>query len=564
MWELPLSLGCKPEMSSSEKVSGARLLMADDRVPRCEDKGNEPPQLSISGEQRRHLSASISMRLEELHKNLVADHEQILELRGPAGLDRLACVPASGRKLPGIPATGLLIPSSQGLKEENSVITQYMQTARGKPAQVRHHYLETAYDSLHRDVRQDSKGSRQDSKDSRQDSKHSRQDSKESRQDSAGEMDDERQDSKESRQSVRRNSGLFANSDTDAIKEKVRIRKLRPCPYNVQDLYWDTGFFQWLAKHPIFENVTLGIIMVNALWLAVDTDGNTAATLLDAHAIYVFADFIFFLYFVMELFVRFMAFERKCKATRDGWFVFDSCLVTLYAFDPFVMTLMAILQGSGSGPEFPTAVLRLIRLARLSRAMRIVRMLRSLPELMIMIKGMMSAAASVGYTLFLLVMITYIFSIALRNMVPVDSDEDAIYNLYFSTVPEAMHNLIVYATFLDDLSEFILTIKDQSPVCFILTWLYISLASLTVMNMLIGVLCEVVGGIAEEERQSKIIDMVHQKFGDIVEQLDKNKDGLLSWQEFKVIVESEEAVRACESVNIDPESLVDMAEDFFL
>eukprot|EP00747_Dinoflagellata_sp_TGD_P145479 gnl/TRDRNA2_/TRDRNA2_176591_c7_seq15.p1 gnl/TRDRNA2_/TRDRNA2_176591_c7~~gnl/TRDRNA2_/TRDRNA2_176591_c7_seq15.p1 ORF type:complete len:338 (+),score=53.52 gnl/TRDRNA2_/TRDRNA2_176591_c7_seq15:265-1278(+) len=187
-------------------------------------------------------------------------------------------------------------------------------------------------------------------------------------------------------------------------------------------------------------------------------------------------------------------------------------------------------------------------------------MLRSLPELMVMIKGMVTAAASVGYTLALLMIITYVFSIAFRNLVPPGSD---IEEAYFSSVPEAMHNLIIYATFLDSLSDFILSLKESSPVCFIVAWIYISLASLTVMNMLIGVLCEVISAVAAEENESTMVDKINEKFGEIVAQLDENNDGTISWDEFQGILEYPEATLALESVNVDPEGMIDMAEDVF-
>merc|ERR1719478_412853 len=254
---------------------------------------------------------------------------------------------------------------------------------------------------------------------------------------------------------------------------------------------------------------------------------------------------MFFSYFSIELVIRFAAFAKKRSCLKDAWFVFDSTLVFLYGFDPFAVALMAVFTGGGELP-FPTAILRLFRLARLSR---LVRMLRSLPELMIMIKGMVSATASVGYTLGLLMLITYVFAIALRNLVPKDSD---IETNYFSTVPESMHNLLVFGTFLDALSQFIYDTKAESPACFVLLWVYICLAALTVMNMLIGVLCEVISAVAEEEKESMMVDKVNEKFDDVVRKLDNDSSGLISWGEFQQILDFPQALRALESVNVDP------------
>mmetsp|Transcript_43912 Transcript_43912/g.121525 ORF Transcript_43912/g.121525 Transcript_43912/m.121525 type:complete len:484 (-) Transcript_43912:197-1648(-) len=359
----------------------------------------------------------------------------------------------------------------------------------------------------------------------------------------------------ENRPATRRSTSLFDFTNTEAITERVRSQRLKPRPYNVHDFYHRRGFFQFLARHPLFDNFTLGVIVFNAFWISIDTDLNKAATLLDAEPLFITADVLFFGYFSLELFVRFMAFEQKRNCCRDAWFVFDSTLVALYAFDPFMIAIMAMAAGGG-GLNLPTSVLRLFRLARLSR---LVRMLRAFPELMVMIRGMVTAAASVGYTLGLLLIITYVFAIALVNMRP-DTD---IAVTYFSTVPESMHNLIIFGAFLDALSDFILQVKAESTACFFLTWLYIALASLTVMNMLIGVLCEVVSGVAQEENETTMVEMVRHRIEGVMNALDENHDGFLSWSEFQRILENQKLIDVLESVNVDAIGMVDMAEDFF-
>jgi hypothetical protein len=179
-------------------------------------------------------------------------------------------------------------------------------------------------------------------------------------------------------------TALFDFSNTEAIKDKVRAaKKNKPNSYNVHNAYKTEGTCQFIARHSYFENTTLAVIIVNALWISVDTDGNTADTMLDAKAQYILMDSLFFTYFVFEVVTRFCAFRRKVDCLKDNWFKFDLALVLLYGFDPFTIALVTKIQGGG-GLNLPTAILRLFRLARLSR---LVRMLRSLPELMVMIKA---------------------------------------------------------------------------------------------------------------------------------------------------------------------------------
>lgn len=351
-------------------------------------------------------------------------------------------------------------------------------------------------------------------------------------------------------------TGLFDFSNVEAIKERVKMAKARPSSTRMlHDLYWNEGIFQVIAKHQYFENFTLGVIVCNAFWIWIDTDYQKEELWANAHAIFIIADCLFFGYFVVELFIRFMAFRVKTSCFTDAWFVFDSLLVALYAFDPFVIAILTAIRGS-DGMDLPTSILRLFRLARLSR---LVRMLRSLPELMIMIKGMMSAAASVGYTLGLLLIITYVFAIALTQL----SDGYNFKEDYFASVPLSMYSLIIYGTFLDALADFADAIREESTVCLVLSTVFVALASMTVMNMLIGVLCEVISAVALEEKESMMIDKIHEKFGKIVEDLDANKSGTISWTEFQKIVEMPDALQALESVNVDAVGMIDMAEDMF-
>jgi len=75
-----------------------------------------------------------------------------------------------------------------------------------------------------------------------------------------------------------------------------------------------------------------------------------------------------------------------------------------------VMAFAATGQGGGLGGA---SILRLFRLLRLSR---MARMLRSMPELLIMIKGIVAATRAVMFTLLLLLGIMYVFGIAFSSV----------------------------------------------------------------------------------------------------------------------------------------------------
>jgi len=223
-----------------------------------------------------------------------------------------------------------------------------------------------------------------------------------------GSSQDEMQDSR-----VPRKTLLI---DAASMKERLRLNMIRPV-YNVVKFYHTDGIFQWLAQHRYFEAATLCVIAFNALWISIDTDHNSSEMLIGAQPVFQIAEHSFCAYFSFEWFVRFCAFKKKRNGLRDGWFVFDSLLVLMMVLETWVMNVFLLASGAGSGGGLGNAsILRLARLLRLSRMARMARLLRAMPELMILIKGMVSAMRSVFFTMMLLAMLTYIFGIMFTQM----------------------------------------------------------------------------------------------------------------------------------------------------
>eukprot|EP00930_Biecheleria_cincta_P057156 TRINITY_DN4312_c0_g1_i1.p1 TRINITY_DN4312_c0_g1~~TRINITY_DN4312_c0_g1_i1.p1 ORF type:complete len:491 (+),score=92.09 TRINITY_DN4312_c0_g1_i1:160-1632(+) len=72
------------------------------------------------------------------------------------------------------------------------------------------------------------------------------------------------------------------NSVQEAESMKVKARKALVTPqYNVMDYYRTDGFCQAVARNPQFENLTLFVICVNAIWIAIDIDLNNAQLFLE-------------------------------------------------------------------------------------------------------------------------------------------------------------------------------------------------------------------------------------------------------------------------------------------
>lgn len=190
-------------------------------------------------------------------------------------------------------------------------------------------------------------------------------------------------------------------------------------------------------------------------------------------------------------------------------------------------------------------------------------MLKSFPELMILIRGMVSAMKSVVYVFSLQFLLMYVFAILCVQL----GSEDEDCKRFFANIPLAIYSLFIFATFLDDLAEFMDIIRlSEGPLPYMLLpfiFIFIALSAGTVMNMLVGVLCEVVSEVADEEKDKIKIHQLETTMGYVMKELDTDKNGQMTFEEFEQIMTKPQALAALQKVEVDPEGLVDFAELFF-
>jgi len=351
--------------------------------------------------------------------------------------------------------------------------------------------------------------------------------------------------------------GIFP--DAKLMKDEMRDKLTSP-EYDVTNYYREVGFCQFVARHTAFEKMTLVVIGLNAIWIGVDTDWNHASMLLEADPIFQIAEHLFCMYFLFEWTMRFGAFERKCNGLRDAWFVFDSVLVFTMVVETWAMPAFFVIAGSSSGSNAlgNASILRIARLLRLTRMARMARLLRALPELLILIKGMLGAMRSVALTLGLLLLILYVFAIAFTQLC---ADSDC--SEHFDGVLTSMHVLLVNGALMDSLIDIIEPLMEESIVLLMVFYFYLLLAALTIMNMLIGVICEVVSAVASTEREAMTMSYVSEKIHELMNYGDGDDDNEISKDEFMQMLRNDRAMEILADVGIDVVGLVDFVDYIF-
>jgi len=155
------------------------------------------------------------------------------------------------------------------------------------------------------------------------------------------------------------------------------------------------------------------------------------------------------------------------------------------------------------------------------------------------------------------VLATYVFAIAMTQL----SIGTEFRETYFQGVALSMYTLFIHGTFLDSLSGFVDAVREESTVCLATLTVFAVLSALTLLNMLIGVLCEVVSAIASTEKEGILTAKVHSKFDRIIRELDTNGNHRVSWSEVAGMAEHPEAANVLASVNVSLVDMIEIAED---
>ena len=178
--------------------------------------------------------------------------------------------------------------------------------------------------------------------------------------------------------------------------------------------------------------------------------------------------------------------------------------------------------------------------------------MRSVPERLTLAKGMVAATWSVLSTLVLLIVLMYVFGITFASTY---SGREEFKDI-FGPVGSSMLVLFVTGTLLDGLTNVMRRVLDRSQAMVWVFTVHILAASFTVLNMLIGVLCEIVSTTAQDE-----VDDVTTKDGKamlvrVFKEVDKDGSGMISKIEFEQMRENTHTLQ----LGVEAQHLVAMSD----
>ena len=224
-----------------------------------------------------------------------------------------------------------------------------------------------------------------------------------------------------------------------------------------------------LVLAPMFQRVVIGLILLNAVTLGLETSASVmqefggALKALDALLLYLFT---------AELLLRIYAFRGRFF--RDPWGLFD-----------FIVVAIAWMPASG-----PLAVLRALRV------LRVLRLISVVPSLRNVVEAMLGALPGMGSIVLLMALLFYVFAVMATMLFGADMDEQ------IGSLGASLFTLFQLMT-LDDWANIVKPAMELQPYALLFFMPFIIISTFVVLNLFIGVIVESIQTLRDDRGADK-------------------------------------------------------------
>jgi voltage-gated sodium channel len=223
-----------------------------------------------------------------------------------------------------------------------------------------------------------------------------------------------------------------------------------------------------LVLSPGFQNAVVGLILLNAVTLGLETSDSIMAAM---GGLLVAVDHLLLWIFTAELALRIYAFRGRFF--RDPWGIFD-----------LVVVAIAWVPASG-----PLSVLRALRVLRVLRLASVVPSLRNVVE------AMLAALPGMGSIVLLMLLIFYVFAVMSVKLFGVEMEEQ------FGDLGAAFFTLFQLMA-MDDFGNVVRTAMGHNPWAWLFFVPFSVVATFVVLNLFIGVIVESIQTLREQRESA--------------------------------------------------------------
>jgi len=241
-----------------------------------------------------------------------------------------------------------------------------------------------------------------------------------------------------------------------------------------------------LVRSGGFELIMSILIMSNVIYCGVEVEYLAQTKLNEPPVAFRWVSLLFTIAFTMELILRLASEGRDfVKRPNRWWNLFDSFLVAVALAD--------VAFGGAEDSSGGMTSLRVMRMVRVVRVLRIARIMRHFRSLRILISSVLHTLRSLGWTMVLLGMITYVFGIlftqaATQHLIEDGSEVPRLEDAY-GTVGRSIFTLFQAISGGVDWGNIVIPLGLVHPMWVAFYLLYFSFTYFAVLNVVTGVFC---------------------------------------------------------------------------
>eukprot|EP00928_Gymnodinium_smaydae_P027964 TRINITY_DN21463_c0_g1_i2.p1 TRINITY_DN21463_c0_g1~~TRINITY_DN21463_c0_g1_i2.p1 ORF type:complete len:787 (-),score=137.63 TRINITY_DN21463_c0_g1_i2:390-2444(-) len=363
-------------------------------------------------------------------------------------------------------------------------------------------------------------------------------------------------------------SHMHGKRSSFAQYEKLRnelVNKWDAKRYDDARFYRDGTRCARLAQSLPFAFLSSLAAVFSTIWIGVDAELNDATSLFSSDLQFQAVEYMFACFFAFELAVRFGAFKSKLECIFDPWFRLDAALVLLSLVEVLIFPILVysghidISNSMSFAGNFTS--LRLLRLLRLARIGRVARLLRQVPAMVIMTKGVIAAGGSVAITFTMMISLLYVFAIIFKMQA---EEHPQLAEELFPSLGASMQTLLIHGAFMDSPSK-VMFHPDVAGSFFLyvafLTFVFLS--CFVVLNLLVGVLCDVVAEVSQQEKEDSDILFLRSTVSEMLPCYDRDDDEHLCKEEIELLLQNSEMRVALNRFGVNVQGLV-LSLDMYL
>lgn len=311
----------------------------------------------------------------------------------------------------------------------------------------------------------------------------------------------------------------------------------------------------WLVKIMSSKKVDLlssVVVIFNTILIAIqiDIDTGTYGEDVDVSIIETLS-LMCLVFFTCEVAARFYVCPRDFFVGPDfGWNWFDTVIISVGIAEEIYFR--GVEGASEDTSRHNTLVSsRTIRMLRILRVVRVLRIARGFRQLRLLVKGILGSFKALFWTALLLLLGFLVFGITMVRLLQEELlNKDACTNdsdvacevhtaaaFYFPSVERSLFTLFGFMT--DGWVDVAVVLIKRHPLIWIFFVVFITLATIAVLNIVTGVFVEQTLAASREDEENMIRDQLAQKnsftneLKKFFEMADTDHNGWLTWREFE-------------------------------